>query len=181
MEAGQEKELTDIALCYQALGVEITATPTTIERVYRSLSEEYKEKLASTDPAAREGARVNLEQLGDIYGQIRASVTYSAMEKGLQKGNTGIPDAKRFDPKCSVRVHCTRCNGLIPKGLRTCPICKSPLYRPLEHAIRSLLAPKKLILYFALLIAVFLAAFGVQHQGKLSTESLGQLLQVPKK
>lgn len=182
MGSDHDKELTDIALCYQALGTDISATPAQLERLYKSLTDEYKKKLTSLDPAIRDAARMNLEQVGVMYDKITRSITYRAkandcLNKSANLSDAGSKKAAR-GANVTVRVACTCCNGLIPKGLRTCPICKSPLYSATEQKMRAHLAPKKLAIYFAILSAVSLAVLGVRSPEKLSAPALGQLLQL---
>lgn len=180
MSAEYEQELTDVVLCYQALGTDLSASPAKLGHLYNSLTEEYKKKLASQDAATREAARANLEQVNEMYSKIKASATYRTMEKDHLKRSANLAEAgakKAAGAKAVVRVHCTCCNGLIPKGLRICPICKSPLYSGLERTMRAHLAPKKLVLYFVILSAVSLAVIGVQYPEMLSTQALSELLQ----
>ena len=178
MGAEHDKELTDIALCYQALGSDISATPAQLEQLYKSLTLDYKKKLVSLDPAIRETARVNLEQVSVLYEKITGSITYRAMEKEYRK-NANLAEAgprrAARNPEATVRVHCSCCNGLIPKGLRTCPICKSPLYSAMEQKMRAYLAPKRLALYFVVVSTVSLAFLGVLNPEMFSTQALGEL------
>lgn len=180
MGAERDKDLTDIALCYQALGTTISATPAQLEQHYKSLTEEYKKKLLSQDTAIREAARANLEQVSVMYEKIKGSITYRAMEKDFLKNRGNAAEAAPKRPEMRVTVHCSCCNGLIPKGLRTCPICKSPLYSAMEQRMRAILAPKKLALYFLIVSAVSLAVLGVRNPGKFSTQAVGALLQINK-
>ena len=177
MSAEHGKELTDIALCYQALGTDISATPAQLARLYASLAAEYKKKLLSTDPAVREAARVNLEQVSVMYEKIKGSITYRAMENKGANVAEARPGRGGRGTEVRVTVHCSCCNGLIPKGLRTCPICKSPLYSATERKMRAHLAPKKLALYFVIVSAVSLAVLGARNPEKFSTQALGALLQ----
>lgn len=177
MSAEHDKELTDIALCYQALGTDISATPAQLERLYVSLAAEYKKKLLSTDPSVRDAARANLEQVGVMYEKIKGSITYRAMENKSANAAEARPGRAARGPEVRVTVHCTCCNGLIPKGLRTCPICKSPLYSAAEQKMRAHLAPKRLAVYFVIVSAVSLAVLGARNPEKFSTQAVGALLQ----
>ena len=179
MDAECDNELKDVALCYQALGAEICSTPAQLENLYRSLTLEYKKKAVSLDPAIREAARVNLEQVMALYDKITRSITYRAMQKEHLKRNAEAGPIKvARSPKVTVRVHCTCCNGLIPKGLRTCPICKSPMYSAMERKIRAHLAPKKLALYFVIVSTLSLAVLVVRNPERFSTQAFGDLLKI---
>lgn len=179
MGAEHDEEFTDIAMCYQALGTDISATPAQLEHLYKSLTLEYKKNLVSLDPAIREAARLNLEQISILYEKITGSITYRAMEKEYLKKSANLAEAgprrAARSPEVTVRVHCSCCNGLIPKGLRACPICKSPLYSALEQKMRAYLAPKKLALYFVIVSLVSLAILGVRNPERFSTQALGEL------
>jgi len=164
MDAQQENELTDIALCYQALGVPLDASPAQIDRMYQSLTEENKKKLASSDPTDRADAKQSQDLVNEMYDKIRGSITYHAMEKDYLKKSADQAEAKVKRPlhqavvEKSLIINCPRCNGSIRKGLKVCPICKTPIYTTMQKIVRAYFTPKKLIIYF---VALAVAAFAV--------------------
>jgi len=161
-----DNELTDIALCYQSMGVPLDASPVEIEQRFHGLVEEYKKKLISPDLGAREDAKRNLELVTEMYDKIRSSITYHAMEKDhLKKSGEAAASEKRatrpvhraiVDNKGTVLCH--RCNGTIPKGLKTCPICKTHIFTASEQLFKTIFTPAKVIT-FCLILAVVASLF----------------------
>lgn len=150
------EELTDIALCYQSMGLPIDASPAQIEQRYKTLTEEYKKKLVSAQPALRQEAKVSLDLLEEMYRKIQGSITYHATRKDHLKAEAEAKRTREVHHTVVLRnhlVHCPRCNGLISKGLKGCPICKAPLYTPLEK-ISQALTPMRLILCLVLFAVV---------------------------
>jgi hypothetical protein len=176
MGAEEENELTDVALCYQSMGVALDASPDEIEKMHRHLTEEHKKNLASPVPAQREEARLSLELLDEMYEKIRGSITYRAFQKDYQKKSS---EAATLQEKPQRGVHqavaqkrlmmiCPRCNGSIHKEVKTCPICKTPIYSVMEKIMKSCFTPKKLILYCLVVAAVSLGIFAYLNPGKFS-------------
>lgn len=170
----RENELTDIALCYQSMGVPLDATPVQIEQMYRALTEENKKKMTSQQPGAREDARQSLELVNEMYDKIRSSITYRAMEKDHLKktGDTQASEARVKRPvhravaENSRMVHCPRCNGSIPKGGKTCPICKTRLYTVTERLLKTVFTPAKVIVFCLVLAVASFAVYSVLHTEK---------------
>jgi|GEM_PF-1288143 len=172
----QDNELTDIALCYQSLGVPLDASPAEIEQMYKALTEEYRKKLSSPDPSARADAKRNLQQVTEMYDKVRSSITYHAMEKDHLKKNgdaTAANEARVRRPvlkgfeETTRTILCPRCNGTISKGLETCPICKTHLYTATQEIIRAIFTPTKIIVYCLILAAIAsFAAYRVFYTDK---------------
>lgn len=176
MGAEQENELTDVVLCYQALGVPLDASPVQIEQLYKALTEEHRKKLTSADPASREEARKSLEQINEMYNKILGSVTYRSAEREHQK-HKEAGSASREAPIKVQRaaeqkrtVACPRCNGEMAKGLKVCPICKSLLYTPVERLFKELFTPKKIIFYCILLVGFGAAMFFLNQERRSSSD-----------
>ena len=179
----QDNELTDVSLCYQSLGIPLGASPTEIEQVFKALTEEYKAKLASPDPAGREEASRNLEQLNEMYDKIRGSVTYRAMEKDHLKriGNAPASEARVKRPvhraviEKTPMINCPRCNGVIAKSLKTCPICKSRLYTVTEKIMRAYFSPTKIVIYCLVLAVAASLVFFLNKSGDKTKGSASEI------
>jgi rubrerythrin len=162
----QENELTDVVLCYQSLGLDLDSSPAQIEQMYRSLTDENKRKLASPDPALREEARKSQELVNEMYDKIRGSITYRAMERDHEKragsGQVAEVKVKRAVHQSVVEkrqmVNCPRCNGLIAKGLKTCPICRTRFLSIPEKIMKACFSRNKVIVY-CLVLAVAASLF----------------------
>jgi hypothetical protein len=172
-----ENNLTDVALCYQALGVPLDASPAQIEQMYNTLTEENTKKLASPDPVIRGDAKQSLDLLNEMYNKIRGSITYRAMEKDYQKKDNDAAEMRVKRPvhqavvQKNLNMQCPRCNGSITRGLKTCPICKSPIYTTMQKIQRAYFTPKKLIIYCIILSAAALAAYGLLNPEMFSASS----------
>jgi rubrerythrin len=162
----QENELTDVVLCYQSLGLALDSSPTQIDQMYRSLTDENKKKLAAPDPALREEARKSQELVNEMYDKIRGSITYRAMERDYEK-RAETAQASEVKVKRAVHqsvvekrqmVNCPRCNGLIAKGLKTCPICKTRFLSLSEKIMKACFSRNMVILY-CLVLAVAASLF----------------------
>lgn len=159
----QGNELTDVALCYQAMGIELDASPPEIERMYRWMQEQYRRKLDASEEALRQEARQSLELLQEMYERIRGSITYQAAHQQYQKktSSAGTASAARrplhhATVQKSFMINCPRCNGWINKGVESCPICKAPVLSLGQKLAQGWLTPKKLACY--LLLALVLGA-----------------------
>ena len=162
-----ENELTDVVLCYQSMGLPLDASPAEIELMFKALTEENKRKMGSPDQAIREEGRQSLELVTEMYDKIRGSITYRAMAQEHLKRDSHAPAGKASQPRPahrpvreqSVMVQCPRCNGTIAKGLKVCPVCKSPLFSVTEKILRSLFSRNKVIAYCLILVAVAALVF----------------------
>src|SRR5476651_1945070 len=95
----QEKELSDIDLCYKALGLSVGDSPERIEMTYNRLMGMSKSNLASGDPAVREEAKNSIALVNQMYENIKASVTYQSMVKEYSKSNAREKETQGIDPK----------------------------------------------------------------------------------
>jgi len=176
----QDRELSDAALCYQAMGLSLDASPLEIERMYKLLTDEHKKKVASTDPALRDKARKDLELLREMNDKIQKSITYRAAHKEFVRKQAAAPaNGKRPSPGNGKRplhqsvlqnkqmVHCPRCNGLISKEARICTICKAPIYTAVEK-LRNLFTPARVILCCFFLLAVAAVAVAILYPEKVA-------------
>jgi hypothetical protein len=167
MAVEQQEEITDVALCYQSLGVPLDASPERIEQVYKSLTDGYRKKLSSPDAVLREEARVSLELLQVMYDKIRASVTYRTMERDyLKKAPSAQAPARPVHKVVAENrnmFNCPRCNGLISKTADRCPICKSPIYGPVERVLKELFTVKRVIAFCIIVAVLVFAAMRVMH------------------
>jgi DnaJ-class molecular chaperone len=172
----QNSELTDVSLCYQAMGIPLDAPPDQIERRYRSLAVEYKKKMASSDQALREEARLSLELLQEMYSKIQKSATYRAFHEESLKKRAASPVAETGSQRGvhqavaqrSLMVHCPRCNGSMVKGDKICPICKTPMYSSMQKIQMSYFTPKMIVIYCIAASLSALAVFAILYPEKFA-------------
>jgi hypothetical protein len=134
MSDTKENELTDITLCYMAMGVSIGDSPDKIEETYKALTEEYRKNLRSPDHAVREDAKNNIELIGELYEKIKGSITYQTMAKDYLKSSQRDADKAGIrKTAANVKVEktrlmsCPNCKKIISKGLKVCPLCRKPV------------------------------------------------------
>ncbi|HJV66705.1 MAG TPA: hypothetical protein VJ550_13285 [Geomonas sp.] len=163
MGSEEHKELNDITLCYQAMGLALDASPETVDRRYRALCDEYRKKSASPDVSVREEAKVSLELLNEMYQNIRNSITFLAAERESEKRRqaAGVQaPVKRVHSAVAERgvmMACPRCNGSIVIGSKVCPICKVEILTTAEK-IAAHFTMKRVIIYLVILAVLVLAA-----------------------
>lgn len=170
MGAEEQVELNDVTLCYMAMGLSLDSPPEVVDGRYQSLCEEYKKRSVSPDPAVREEARVGLDQLNEMYENIRKSITYLSAERNSQK-RQAVPDpVKRVHSVVAERgvmMACPRCNGSIVIGTKVCPICKAEILTTAEK-LAAHFTLKKVIMYIVILAVVGAAALWLVAPGLFS-------------
>lgn len=156
-----QNELTDVVLCYQAMGIPLDASPEAIDRKCQSLANEYKRKMASADPATRQEIKESMELLIGMHEKIRGSITYRAVEKEVEKksqaARAAIKPVHDVVAQRSLMMQCPRCNGAVVKGSESCPICKAPIYSGVDKLTKTLITPGRLVLLIVVLAAAALA------------------------
>jgi hypothetical protein len=127
----KNEELTDIDLCYKALGLSVGDSPERIETTYNRLMDMYKNNMKSADAQVRDEAKNSLSLIADMYENIKASVTYQAMEKEYSKmSKRSIEAGKRSAAKSdapimkSIYKECPSCTATVSKSATKCPTCK---------------------------------------------------------
>jgi hypothetical protein len=172
----KDKKLTDIDLCYQALGLSIGDSPAKIEEAYARLTAVYKKDLSSPEPAVRENAKNSIALMTEMYGKIARSVTYKAMLKEqdrIGRNETRTPNADMLAMKSSL-ILCPSCNTLIGKGFKICPRCKHRFYTKTEKFVEQYLTIKIITLFFLIVLTGIMVYIGLMYPDRV-TELLGSL------
>jgi rubrerythrin len=168
MGAEQQNELTDVVLCYHAMGIPLDASPAAIERKYKALLDGYKKKIATADAAGREEIRVSMELLSEMYEKIRGSITYIAMEKEQEKhertAKAAIKPVHDVVAQRALMMQCPRCNGEVVKGSEVCPICKTPI----ASGVKTFFTPVNVIVVAMVLALVAMVAIALFNPDLLS-------------
>lgn len=175
-DAENHEELSDVALCYKAMGLEMDASPDEIEQTYARLTEGFRKELASSDPAVREQARVSIMQVKELYDKIKTSVTYAAKvrdhEKQVAAGKVDAVAAERLSTDSKLRKsslqQCSSCKGYIAVGLKQCPYCRARILSKTENALRAVFTPLNVTIICLVLIIGVLAVVAMLYPSQLS-------------
>ncbi len=162
-----DNELTDVILCYKAMGLSLDDGPLRIEQTYMDLTENYRKHLSSPDPVLREDARKNIALMKEMYDKIKGSITYNTVVRELEKSGKLAEEMKAAaaaKPKV-VRLenhlmHCPACRNVINKGSKTCPICKFRFLSPFEKFMDRYVTTKSIVIFCVVLI-LLLAVFAL--------------------
>lgn len=159
-----EKELSDIELCYKAMGLSFSDNPEQVERVYKKLKEEYGKAMRSTDPSERASANESLKQLEELFTTITGSLIYKdyAREYEKYKALKAEKQAERkqkHQQQADVKealVNCPYCKKLIAARLKVCIYCHGKILTPMEQLMAKVFSTRNLVV--AAIVAVLVIA-----------------------
>jgi hypothetical protein len=149
----KEKELSDIELCYKAMGLSFSDNPEQVERTYRKLKEEYNKAMRSTDPSERLRATENLKQLEELFTTITGSLIYKdyAAEyekyKALKAEQQAARKQKQQQQPVDKEAHvsCPYCKKPISPRLKVCIYCHGKILTPMEQLMAKVFSTRNLI------------------------------------
>jgi hypothetical protein len=159
-----EKELSDIELCYKAMGLSFSDNPEQVEKTYRKLKDEYGKVMRSSVPSERVGASENLKQLEELFTTITGSVIYKDYAKEYEKYKALKAEklAERKQKQQSVVkdaiFNCPYCHKLISPKLKVCIYCHGKILTPMEQLMSKVFSTRNLIV---VIIVVLLVIAGV--------------------
>lgn len=164
MSGMSENELSNIELCYKAMGLSFSDNPEQVERTYRKLKEEYGKGMRSSDIAERAGATENMKQLEELFTTITSSLIYKdyAREyekyKAIKAEEMAARKQKQGEkpiPKEAL-INCPYCHKLISPKLKVCMYCRGKILTPMEKLMEKFFTTKSIIIIAVvfLLIAV---------------------------
>lgn len=164
MDGVPEKELSDIELCYKAMGLSFSDNPEQVSKTYRKLKEEYTRAMHSSDSAERHSAAENLKQLEELFSTITESLIYKDYAREYEK-YLALKAEERAERKLKQDQHpvvkealidCPFCHKPIPAKVKMCMYCHGKIVTPLEKLMAKLFSTRNLIIVFvaAVLIGV---------------------------
>jgi hypothetical protein len=162
----KEKELSDIELCYKAMGLSFSDNPEQVERTYRKLKDEYGKEMRSTDSSERLRATENLKQLEELFATITGSLIYKDYAREYEKYQA-LKAEKLAERKQKQQqqptvkealVNCPYCKKPIAKNLKVCIYCRGKILTPMEQLMVKVFSTRNLVV---LAIVVVLAIAGV--------------------
>jgi hypothetical protein len=162
MAEASEKELSDIELCYKAMGLSFSDNPEVVERTYRKLKDEYGKAMRTGDP----NAAMNLKQLEELFTTITNSLIYKdyAREYEKYKANKADELAARKQkqaekqPVKEALVNCPYCHKLIAPNLKVCLYCRGKILTPMEQLMEKFFSKRNVIIIAVVLVVIVLAA-----------------------
>ena len=168
----KEKELSDIELCYKAMGLSFSDNPEQVERTYRKLKEEYDKAIRSSDLATRSAATESLKQLEELFTTITGSLIYKDYAKEFEKLKT-LKAEQMAERKLKQQqkpadknalVDCPYCHKPIASNLKVCIYCHGKIMTQAEQLMANMLTTKNVIVAA---IVVMLLISGVVFLTKL--------------
>lgn len=161
-----EKELSDIELCYKAMGLSFSDNPEVVEKTYRKLKDEYSKTMHSSDHAQRAVASENMKQLEELFTTITGSMIYKDYAREFAKYQA-IHAEKLAERKLKQQQQaavkeelfsCPYCKKLIAKKMKICIYCHGKILTPVEQLISKVFSKRNMII---LGIVLLLVAVGV--------------------
>ncbi|MHB8057968.1 MAG: hypothetical protein ACYDHC_08750 [Desulfuromonadaceae bacterium] len=161
-----EKELSDIELCYKAMGLSFSDNPEQVERTYRKLKGEYGKAMTSSDPSERGTAPENLRQLEELFATITGSLIYKDYAREYEKYKE-LKAEKQAERKLKQQqktvveeklINCPYCKKLISPKLKVCIYCRGKILTPMERLMAKVFSTRNIVV---LVIVVVLVIAGV--------------------
>ncbi|WP_026840684.1 zinc ribbon domain-containing protein [Citrifermentans bremense] len=163
MYGGQNPEILDTGLCYQALGVCISDPPQLIEETYERLVRKYKAEFNSIDPSIKEAAREQLAIIERMYHTITCSVSYASKAKDQNKAVSAVGNRTRSERRItSDLANCPSCSAPVSKAAQSCPFCRAVLLTPWKKFQRKYFTMTNLLLFLIATVSISLVAALVQ-------------------
>jgi uncharacterized protein with PIN domain len=158
----KENELSDIELCYKAMGLSFSDNPEQVEKTYRKLKDEYGNAMRSAEPAVRQSATENMKQLEDLFVTITGSLIYKdyAREYEKYKAQKAEQLAARKQKLQDLPVvkeeltNCPYCRKPISHKLKVCIYCHGKILTPMEQLMAKVFSTRNLIIATILVILI---------------------------
>jgi hypothetical protein len=131
----------DIELCYKVMGLSFSDTPDKVDRVYKSLVDEYTNTMKSADPAGRQAAKDNLEQVKELYERITGSMIYKDYAREYEKYKL----LKEHEDGKELMASCPYCSKQIPANQKVCIYCHKKILTPMELLVAKVFITRNVI------------------------------------
>jgi hypothetical protein len=158
----KENELSDIELCYKAMGLSFSDNPEQVEKTYRKLKDEYNNAMRSSDSAARHTASENLKQLEELFVTITGSLIYKDYAREYekykaQKAEQLAARKQKQHEQPAVKetlFNCPYCHKPISHKLKACIYCHGKILTPMEQLMTKVFSTKNLLIATILVVLV---------------------------
>jgi hypothetical protein len=166
MSEVSEKELSDIELCYKAMGLSFSDNPEQVEKTYRKLKDEYSKAMHSSDQTGRATASENMRQLEELFTTITGSLIYKDYAREYEKYKAEkaeqLAERKLQQQQKPVvqepMVDCPYCRKPIAAKMKVCIYCHGKILTPMEQILAKIFSTRNLIIAT---VVVVLAIAGV--------------------
>ena len=171
----KEKELSDIELCYKAMGLSFSDNPEQVERTYRKLKEEYGKAMRSSDTSERARASENLKQLEELFTTITGSLIYKDYAREFEKYQALKAD-KLAERKLKQQqkpivkedlINCPYCKKLIAPKLKVCIYCHGKILTPMEQLMAKVFSTRNLVIATVVVVVIIAAVVVKMNPGLL--------------
>jgi len=160
--AEKENELSDIELCYKAMGLSFSDNPEQVEKTYRKLKEEYGNAMRSAVPSERVSASENLKQLEELFITITGSLIYKDYAREYEKYKAQKAEqlaARKLKQQQQpivkeILINCPYCHKPISKKLKICIYCHGKILTPMEQLMAKVFSTRNLIIATILVVLV---------------------------
>lgn len=156
-----EKELSDIELCYKAMGLSFSDNPEQVERTYRKLKDEYARAMRSSELTERTSASENLKQLEELFTTITGSMIYKdyAREyekyKALKAAHSADRKQKQQQPVIKEALkNCPYCKKLIAPKLKKCIYCHGKILTPMEQFMAKVFSKRNMVVIVVVVLLI---------------------------
>ena len=170
-----ENELSDIELCYKAMGLSFSDNPEQVEKTYRKLKDEYTKAMRSTEITERVTATENMKQLEELFATITESLIYKDYAREYEKYKASkaeqLVERKQKQQKNrevkEKQFNCPYCYKPIAEKIKVCNYCHGKILSPMEKLLANVFSMRNLMNVFStrnliiLIILVVLAMAGV--------------------
>jgi DNA-directed RNA polymerase subunit RPC12/RpoP len=141
------------------MGLSFSDTPDKVDRVYNGLVAEYTASLKSDDPAARQAAKDNLEQVKDLYERITGSMIYKDYAREYEKYKLLKEEEmqarkQKLEEEKETMVNCPYCNKKIPAKLKVCLYCHGKILSPMEMLMVKIFSTRNMIVAVIILVLI---------------------------
>lgn len=165
--AEKERELSDIELCYKAMGLSFSDNPEQVEKTYRKLKDEYGRSMRSADVAERTAATENLKQLEELFTTITGSLIYKDYAREFEKYQAlkaeRLAERKlKQQQKPVVKetlVSCPYCRKTIAQSLKVCIYCHGKILTPMEQIVAKVFSTRNVVVVIVVLVLVGAGVF----------------------
>lgn len=165
--AAKEKELSDIELCYKAMGLSFSDNPQKVESVYSKLKDDYGKLMRSSDPSERVRATESMKQLEELFSTITGSLIYKDYAREYEKYKQAKAEeiqARKQKQELQQQidrntlVDCPYCRKLISPKLKICIYCHGKILSPMEQMIEKLFSTRNIII---ITVVILLSVVGL--------------------
>lgn len=162
MSEVSEKELSDIELCYKAMGLSFSDNPEQVEKTYRKLKDAYSKAMHLPNSTERATATENLKQLEELFTTITGSLIYKdyareyekyKAEKAEQLAARKPKQQQQPDVK-EVMINCPYCKKPIPPKLKVCLYCHGKILTPMEQFMAKVFSTRNLVIMMIVAVLV---------------------------